>query len=148
MSFLLKLLPIPRWLAVALLACALAAAMAWAGIAWVRGIQKEAYTHGYTAAQKACSDAQAEANRLEVLRTSKERERTRAVELGHAAKQATLTHTITQIITELKNETTNLATCQLDAGDISLLNRAAAAARAAGDTAAPSGAGDALRGPH
>lgn len=138
MSFLIGLMP--RWLWLALLALALLAGAAWAGMHWVRGVQAEAYGHGYTAAQKECTDAQTEANRLESARFAKQAERTRAVELGHAATQATLATTITHIIEELHHETTNLATCQLDAGDISLLNRAAAAARSAGDTPAPRGA--------
>jgi hypothetical protein len=57
------------------------------------------------------------------------RDTARKAEIRYVDREVIRTEFLTAAKEELKNETTNLESCRLDAGDIGLLNKAASTAR-------------------
>jgi len=100
------------WLAVAI-------AIALAASHW------RAYKQGEKSAALECSiERQAAAEQARERREANQA-RAREVEIKFVDREKIRVETVTKIVTEVRDETSNLASCKLDAGDIRMLNAAA-----------------------
>ncbi len=113
------MIPIPgiKTIAAIIVAVALAAGGWWAYNAGKRSVQ-----------------ADWDAERHELARLVRQhqdanRETARAAEIRYVDRETVRTEYLTTTKEELRNESQNLESCRLDAGDISLLNKAAGTAR-------------------
>lgn len=113
---------------------ALIIAVALAGFGWW------AYSAGKKTVQADWDAERSESARLVRQQQDANRDTARAAEVRYVDRETVRTQTITVIEKELRNEAQNLDACRLDAGDISLLQRAAACARE--DRPASCGAGE------
>jgi hypothetical protein len=106
-----------RWIVTIAIVLAALAAGAWK--AHHSGIVK-----GRAEVQAAWDDEK----RLALESRERNRETARKAEIRYVDRDKLRVETITEIIRELPNETANLRSCRLDAGDVRLLNEAASTA--------------------
>jgi hypothetical protein len=89
----------------------------------------KAYTSGKKNVQIKWDLHTAEIERLARKQQDDNRDKARSAEVRYVDRERVRVETITEILKELPNETANLESCRLDAGDIGLLNKAARTAR-------------------
>ncbi len=89
----------------------------------------KAYTSGKATVTKEWELDRAESARLARAQQDANRDTTRKAEIRYVDRETVRTEFLTITERELANESTNLVSCRLDAGDIGLLNKAASTAR-------------------
>ncbi len=120
-----------RWIVTIAIVLAALAAGAW-----------KAHHMGIVKGRNQVQDAWDDEKRLALESRERNRDTARKAEIRFVDREIVRTEFLTVTKEELRNESANLESCRLDAGDIGLLNKAAGAARE--DRPASGGVGDGL----